>query len=178
MVSPSTGPNWRERSGRWANSRRTGFPFTSAKWFATSTLPGSSPQWFDDTWSVLDDLRSGWVLWNFRGPFGVLDTQRAGTKFEDCHGHQLNRALHALLQKKMKEWRAIDHLAGMLSSAYSAACVCELSGSKVLAGAEAQAYRPNARNEFSAWPTTSVGMAYNPPASRSPAGASAFAVVT
>jgi hypothetical protein len=50
--------------------------------------------------------------------------------------------------------------------------------SKVLARAEAQAYRPNARNEFSAWPTTSVGMAYNPPASRSPAGASAFAVVT
>src|SRR6202041_2300567 len=26
---------------------------------------------------------SGWALWNFRGPFGVLDTQRAGTKFED-----------------------------------------------------------------------------------------------
>ena len=65
-VSPSTAPNWRERSGRWANSRRTGFPFTSAKWFATSTLPGSSPQWFDDTWSVLDDLRSsGWALWEF-----------------------------------------------------------------------------------------------------------------
>jgi hypothetical protein len=31
-----------------------------------------------------------------------------------------------------------------------------LSGQKLLTAAEAQAYRPNARNEFSAWPTTSV----------------------
>jgi endoglucanase len=43
------------------------------------------------------------ALWNFRGPFGVLDTQRPGTKFEDWHGHQLDRPLLALLQKKMKE---------------------------------------------------------------------------
>jgi hypothetical protein len=44
----------------------------------------------------------------------------------------------------------------MLSSAFSAACLCELGGQKLLTAAEAQAYRPNARNEFSAWPTTSV----------------------
>jgi endoglucanase len=53
--------------------------------------------------SVLGDLRSGWALWKFRGPSGVLDTQRAGTEFEDWHGHQLDRPLLALLQKKMKE---------------------------------------------------------------------------
>jgi endoglucanase len=39
--------------------------------------------WFDDTLSMLGDLRSGWALWNFRRPFDVLDTQSAGTKFED-----------------------------------------------------------------------------------------------
>jgi len=54
--------------------------------------------------SVLGDLRSGWVLWNFRGPFGVLDldldTQRAGTKFEDWHGHPLDGPLLALLREK------------------------------------------------------------------------------
>ncbi|HVR25145.1 MAG TPA: hypothetical protein VMU26_17700 [Candidatus Polarisedimenticolia bacterium] len=111
---------------------------------------------FDDTVSVLGDLRSGWALRNVPGPFGVLHTQRAGTRFEDWHGHQLDRPLLALLQKIMKEWRAIDRLAGMLSSAFSAACLCELSGQKLLTAAEAQAYRPNARNEFSAWPTTSV----------------------
>lgn len=58
--------------------------------------------WFDDTLSVLGDLHSGWALWNFRGPFGVLDTQRASTKYEDWHGHQLDRPLLNLLQQKMK----------------------------------------------------------------------------
>src|SRR5579864_7276200 len=38
--------------------------------------------------------------------------------------------------------------------------------------------RPNARNWFSGWPATSVGMAYKPPAKRSPSGASILAVVT
>lgn len=58
--------------------------------------------WFEDTLSVLGELDSGWALWNFRGPFGVLDTERPGTKFADWHGHPLDRPLLTLLQKKMK----------------------------------------------------------------------------
>jgi endoglucanase len=58
--------------------------------------------WFDDTLSVIGDLHSGFALWNFRGPFGVLDTERAGTKFEDWHGHRLDRELLSLLQRKMQ----------------------------------------------------------------------------
>ncbi len=57
--------------------------------------------WFNDTLDVLGELNSGWALWNFRGPFGVLDTERAGTKFEDWQGHKLDRPLLTLLQKKM-----------------------------------------------------------------------------
>jgi len=67
------------------------------------TPPDVVLAWFDDTLSVLGDLHSGWALWNFRGPFGLLDTERAGTKFEDWHGHQLDRPLPTLLQKKMKQ---------------------------------------------------------------------------
>ena len=58
--------------------------------------------WFNDTLSVLGGLHSGWALWNFRGPFGVLDTERPGTKYEPWHGHQLDRSLLDLLQQKMK----------------------------------------------------------------------------
>jgi endoglucanase len=58
--------------------------------------------WFNDTLDVLGELNSGWALWNFRGPFGVLDTERAGTKFEDWQGHKLDRPLLTLLQKKIK----------------------------------------------------------------------------
>jgi hypothetical protein len=38
---------------------------------------------------VWGELNYGWALWNFRGPFGVLDTDRPGTKFENWQGHQL-----------------------------------------------------------------------------------------
>ena len=58
--------------------------------------------WFDDTLDVLRALNSGWALWNFRGPFGVLDTERQGTKFSKWHGHQLDKPLLKLLQSKMK----------------------------------------------------------------------------
>jgi len=58
--------------------------------------------WFDDTLDVLRGLHSGWALWNFRGPFGVLDTERPGTKYENWQGHQLDRPLLSLLQTKMK----------------------------------------------------------------------------
>ena len=58
--------------------------------------------WFDDTLDVIGELNSGWALWNFRGPFGVLDTERPGTKYQDWHGHQLDRPLLDLLRKKMR----------------------------------------------------------------------------
>ncbi len=66
------------------------------------TLPEVVLAWFSDTLDTLGELKSGWALWNFRGPFGVLDTERPGTKFEDWQGHQLDRPLLTLLQKKMK----------------------------------------------------------------------------
>lgn len=59
--------------------------------------------WFKDTLDVIGKLHSGWALRNLRGPFGILDTERKGTKFEDWYGHQLDRELLTLLQKKMKQ---------------------------------------------------------------------------
>jgi endoglucanase len=58
--------------------------------------------WFNDTLSVISDLHSGFALWNFRGPFGVVDTERPGTKYKGWHGHNLDLALLTLLQQKMR----------------------------------------------------------------------------
>ena len=66
------------------------------------TPPDVVLAWFNDTLDVVGELNSGFALWNFRGPFGVMDTERDGTKFEDWHGHKLDRSLLTLLQKKMK----------------------------------------------------------------------------
>ena len=60
--------------------------------------------WFSDTLTMLGELQTGFALWNFRGPFGVLDTERPGTKYQKWHHHQLDRALLSLLQQKMKSF--------------------------------------------------------------------------
>ena len=57
---------------------------------------------YNDSLDVLNNLHAGWALWNFRGPFGVVDTNRAGTKFADHHGHQLDSQLLKLLQSKIQ----------------------------------------------------------------------------
>jgi endoglucanase len=66
------------------------------------TPPGVVIAWFEDSLSVFDDLGAGWALWNFRGPFGILDTERDGTKFDDWHGHKLDSKLLTVLQAHMK----------------------------------------------------------------------------
>ena len=63
------------------------------------TLPSVVHAWFRDSLDVMDELHAGSALWNFRGPFGILDTDRTGTKFEDWHGHQLDRTLLKILQE-------------------------------------------------------------------------------
>ena len=48
---------------------------------------------------ILKSHNIGWALWNFRGAFGVLDSQREDIEYEDWHGHKLDRALLDLLQQ-------------------------------------------------------------------------------
>jgi hypothetical protein len=41
----------------------------------------------------------GWALWNFRGDFGVLDSNRADVVYERWEGHLLDRQMLELLQR-------------------------------------------------------------------------------
>jgi endoglucanase len=87
----------------WADLPRQGIPIHFGEMGCYKhTPPNIVLAWFDDTLDVLNDLHTGWALWNLRGPDGILDTERPGTKFEDWHGHQLDRPLLNLLQKRMK----------------------------------------------------------------------------
>jgi endoglucanase len=38
-------------------------------------------------------------MWNFRGSFGVLDSDRGDVRYEDFKGHKLDRKLLDLLQR-------------------------------------------------------------------------------
>jgi endoglucanase len=41
----------------------------------------------------------GWALWNFDGPFGIVDSQREDVDYEDWNGRKLNRKILDLLQR-------------------------------------------------------------------------------
>jgi endoglucanase len=41
----------------------------------------------------------GWALWNFRGPYGVLDSDRRDVTYEKWEGHVLDREMLELLQR-------------------------------------------------------------------------------
>ena len=55
--------------------------------------------WFRDVLALLTGYGIGWALWNFRGPFGVLDSGRGDVAYDDWQGHALDRRLLELLQR-------------------------------------------------------------------------------
>ena len=55
--------------------------------------------WFRDVLEVLTGHGIGWALWNFRGPFGVLDSERADVRYDEWRGHALDRKLLEVLRR-------------------------------------------------------------------------------
>lgn len=55
-------------------------------------------KWMADLLAIWKAEGWGWALWNFRGTFGVLDSHRAGVKYETLGQHQLDRELLELLR--------------------------------------------------------------------------------
>lgn len=55
--------------------------------------------WFEDMLSLFKEYSIGYALWNFRGPFGILDSGYEDAEYEDWYGHKLDRKLLELLQK-------------------------------------------------------------------------------
>ena len=56
-------------------------------------------RWMEDVLAVAQENGWGWALWNFRGGFGVLDSERTDLAYETWEGHSLDRAMLELLQK-------------------------------------------------------------------------------
>jgi hypothetical protein len=50
-------------------------------------------RWLADLLSVFREFRWGYALWQFRGPFGIVDHGRPGAKLEAIAGYNVDRAL-------------------------------------------------------------------------------------
>ena len=55
--------------------------------------------WFEDVMEILKGFNIGYALWNFRGNFGILDSNRTDVDYEDWRGHRLDRKLLKILQR-------------------------------------------------------------------------------
>ncbi|MDD3470252.1 MAG: cellulase family glycosylhydrolase [Thermoguttaceae bacterium] len=55
--------------------------------------------WLEDNLANWKEAGWGWAMWNLRGSFGILDSNREDVKYENFHGHQLDRKMLELLQR-------------------------------------------------------------------------------
>ncbi|MCL2118209.1 MAG: cellulase family glycosylhydrolase [Planctomycetaceae bacterium] len=55
--------------------------------------------WLNDTLDILTGFDIGYSIWEFRGSFGIINSQRADVEYEDYHGCQLDRKMLEVLQK-------------------------------------------------------------------------------
>ncbi len=55
--------------------------------------------WMKDLLEICEQAGFGWALWEFRGPFGVLDSRRTDVEYVSWNGHRLDREMLEILQK-------------------------------------------------------------------------------
>jgi len=55
--------------------------------------------WFEDVLDILTQNDIGYALWEFRGSFGLIDSERDDVDYENWEGHKLDRKLLELLMK-------------------------------------------------------------------------------
>ena len=54
--------------------------------------------WMKDCLDLWKEAGWGWALWNLRGSFGLLDSERADVAYEDHKGRKLDRKMLELLR--------------------------------------------------------------------------------
>ncbi|HST10090.1 MAG TPA: hypothetical protein VLL05_06920 [Terriglobales bacterium] len=55
--------------------------------------------WMEDCLALWNQAGWGFALWNLRGSFGVMESERADVQYEDYKGHKLDRKMLELLRK-------------------------------------------------------------------------------
>jgi len=84
---------WRELAAR-------GVGVHVGEWGAYNRTPHHVVlRWAADVLELYQQAGFGWALWNFRGPFGILDSGRKDVAYEDFRGHKLDRKMLDLLRR-------------------------------------------------------------------------------
>lgn len=83
----------------WKALERQGVGVMVGEFGAHNQTPhGVVLKWMRDCLDTWKAAHWGWALWNFRGSFGILDSDRADARYDNWRGHKLDRAMLELLQ--------------------------------------------------------------------------------
>jgi len=89
----------RDRIEPWQRLEKQGVGVHVGEWGAFNRKPHQVVlAWMRDCLELWKEAGWGWALWNFRGSFGVLDSERSDVSYESFRGHRLDRAMLELLQ--------------------------------------------------------------------------------
>ena len=84
----------------WKKLEARGVGVHVGEWGVLDTVPHEiALRWMRDVLSLWKEAGWGWALWNFRGEhgYGFLDTCRKDVRYENFHGHRLDRTMLELL---------------------------------------------------------------------------------
>ncbi len=91
---------WNAYYARWKELEKQGVGVMVGEFGAYRHTPHRVVlAWMRDVLELWKQAGWGWALWNFKGRFGVLDSERADVEYENWRGHKLDRAMLKLLQE-------------------------------------------------------------------------------
>jgi endoglucanase len=56
-------------------------------------------RWMRDQLEIWQEAGFGWALWNLRGGFGIVNSDRSDVEYAEFHGQKLDRKLLDLLRR-------------------------------------------------------------------------------
>jgi endoglucanase len=84
----------------WSRLEAKGIKVHVGEWGAYNQTPHHvTLAWMRDVLSLWKEKDWGHALWEFRGTFGILDSNRSDVRYEDVKGHKLDRKMLALIQE-------------------------------------------------------------------------------
>ena len=89
----------RDRIEPWKKLEAKGVGVHVGEWGAFSRTPHKvALRWMRDCLELWKEAGWGWALWNLRGGFGVLNSQREDVDYENFRGEKLDREMLELLR--------------------------------------------------------------------------------
>ena len=90
----------KQRIEPWKKLEQAGVGIHVGEWGAFNRTPHKAVlAWMEDCLDLWKSAGWGWALWNLRGAFGVVDSDRSDVQYETFQGHRVDREMLKLLQR-------------------------------------------------------------------------------